>query len=307
MDIKPTITSKLLNTLLICISIDAVFLAGYFLHGFPELTAYLYPVIVMISFVGYKISGIKFPFYFHVGLLFLLASANAEKMNVQNAAALLLIADCIACIASLIKSKQNKLAFRGKCAIKAVWIENKEKFCNILKDSKLMCAVLLNGAVLFVAAYTGYLFQDYNGYWIILSTAAVLIGEETGKTKQRGLKRFFGCLLGFGIGILLVSLQVNRIVRILVFVAALVIPCLTMPKHYVIGSMSIGLSAVMGNSLMEATLSCKLVMERFIWTILGIVIAVVASSVINIFMKGIHNKNGVTSQSMQAEKMMHEL
>ena len=65
--------------------------------------------------------------------------------------------------------------------------------------------------ILFVAGYIAYLLRQDFGYWVLISSAAVLSGEEVAIIKHRYLGRILGSIIGLLIGAVLISLPLSTL------------------------------------------------------------------------------------------------
>ena len=128
MTIRPSITTKLINAFLICICLDLVFLSGYLLQNIPEFIPYIYPILMLISFCGYKVSGVKIPFYFMVGQLFLFASALTKGLAVETVIVALIVVTAAVCVISIAKSVRKGFCLKTESTILDVWEYNRENY-----------------------------------------------------------------------------------------------------------------------------------------------------------------------------------
>ena len=86
--------------------------------------------------------------------------------------------------------------------------------------------------VLFIATYIAYLLRESNGYWILISAAAVLAGEHMEKIKNRTIGRVLGGIVGLLLGFLLMSLHLFLPVLAVVLIILNVLTELYMPINF---------------------------------------------------------------------------
>lgn len=72
-------------------------------------------------------------------------------------------------------------------------------------------------SVLFITSYVSYLLKDYSGYWILVSSVAILGGEHLNAIKKRTIGRVIGTIGGLIFGFLLIKWNLDiKIVVVLI-------------------------------------------------------------------------------------------
>ncbi|SHJ62365.1 FUSC family protein [Parasporobacterium paucivorans] len=267
---EKTIKYRMLSSFLTCAFLCAICLLGVLSKDVMILIPFLYAGINFVSYIFWMKTEMAFPFYFHIGMTYLILS-NTESLSVYEWLILWCGITVIIVVTFLLIGVKKHESFGKDSAINMII----KKYKTSIHNNQLRIKrAAMHSIVLFIISWSEYLVHDYKGFWIMISAGAVMIGEDYGKIQTRGLRRIVGAFLGFAIGGVLLILGAGKIALISCYIIALIISCFAMPKKYILGSACIGLEAVSGNALAEGTLSSALIVERLIWTIVGAALAI---------------------------------
>ncbi|WP_409967365.1 FUSC family protein [Bengtsoniella intestinalis] len=216
----------------------------------------------------------KFPFYFHIGLIFLIINNQGGGVEVATDIVkwgLLLTVILLVCTGMKLHKKgvpfhsADGIAQSTMCKYKTFFKEN----------SGIIQRTLAHCLIIFVICWVGYFVYDHRGYWLIISASAVLIGGDYGRISMRGHRRMIGALISMVVLGGLVFWDANTVVLIAVAVTTMLGIGFFMPNKYIMGSACIGMHATVGNILASGDLSYTIVGQRVLWTILGAILTLV--------------------------------
>lgn len=266
-----SIFSKMILSLAVSLYLIFVCVLGAFTCHSAILVPFIFTVVHGCSYIFWKINNHKFPFYFHIGLLFLLTNnqvAGVESaVNIVKWGFLFTFLNLVRIFIRL--RKQGVPLYSADNLVQGTFL----KYKNFFKENPtIIHRTFVHCLIIFAVSWVGYLVYDQRGYWLMLSASAVLIGGDYGKISIRGKRRIAGtfvCIVFLG-G--LVFFNANTVVLIAVMVISMIGINYFMPSKYIMGSACIGINAVTGNILISGDLSYAIVGQRVLWTIIGAVL-----------------------------------
>jgi hypothetical protein len=270
--------------------VEALIVFAYGLGVLTQDTMFLMPLlfsaIYIVSLVVWKAGGAKFPFYFHIALLYLLASTGVtDAMRPSVVVCLGLTILCLTALLLLIESLKQRDGAAGKRKAAAYL---KTAYHRAVDDdpsfTKKACT---HAIILLLVSIAGFIMLDHEGIWIMISASAVLIGDEIGPIQTRSARRIVGALIGFFVCIALVKLGASRTTLILTYVIATLGMMVLMPRKYILGSACIGLSATIAIALLTDSFGYTIALERLVWTIAGAVSTVFLCKLANWLISGL--------------------
>ncbi|BAM60419.1 truncated hypothetical protein [Streptococcus dysgalactiae subsp. equisimilis RE378] len=106
----------------------------------------------------------------------------------------------------------------------------------LTKDPTVLVKASHFSSILFVTSYIAYLLIDKGGYWVLISSAAVLSGEHLEHIKKRTIGRVLGTIVGIVIGLGIIQLHVSVTYLILLLVLFNFLTEYYMPRQYTIAN-----------------------------------------------------------------------
>lgn len=270
---KKSCFNTFLSTLFTGISLTFIALAGFATRNTLVFVPFLFAIINFCSYLFFKSNKHKFPYYFHIGLLFLLTNNNvggnlSSKGIVSIGIGLTVLIACIVVVRRKIKGSPffNQQSYTNYLY---------EKYKKLLEEDKLVVQRgAIHSGILFLLGWISYVVYGHRGYWLLLSGSAVLIGEDLGKIHVRGLRRIVGAGIGFLIAAIFVLTGSSKTGLIILYIAATVGAFMLMPQKYILGSACIGLQATAANAFIEGKMGFTILFERACWTIIGALITI---------------------------------
>lgn len=266
-----SIFSKMIFSLAISLYLLLVCVLAALTSQYSILIPFIFTIIYACSYIFWKVNNYKFPFYFHIGAVFLVI--NYQVTGVEASVDIikwgLLLTIMILAIRFVKLRKQGVPLYSNDHIVQSTILKYKTFF----KENPIIIRrTLIHCLIIFSISWLGCLVYDHRGYWLIISASAVLIGGDYGKISVRGKRRIVGtfiCIIFLG-G--LVFFNANTVVLIAVMVISMIGMNYFMPNKYIMGSACIGINAVTGNILISGDLSYTIIVERVIWTILGAIL-----------------------------------
>ena len=200
-----------------------------------------------------------------------LVLCHTDSLSVKNWILVWIAITLLAALVQMVLGIKNHESFGKDPAFKVIYERYK---LTVTNNTKRLHRSTVHTLVLFLIAWSEFLFYDYRGYWIMISACAVFIGEDYGKIQIRGLRRIAGAFIGFAVGWIMMKCNAGTISFIIGYICAFIITTITMPNKYILGSAGISLQAVCGNAIAEGRLTLVLLSERFVWTVVGASLAI---------------------------------
>ncbi|SDB31675.1 FUSC family protein [Eubacterium oxidoreducens] len=267
---EKTISERLLSSVLVCGYLFAVCILGVFTKNMIVLIPFVYAAVIFSSYVFWLKTEMKFPFYVHIGMTYLVL-CHLESLSVKNWILVWTAIASLAILAQMVLGIKNHESFGKDSALKVIY----ERYrLTVSNNKKRLYRTTVHTLILFFIAWSELLFYDYRGYWIMISACAVFIGEDYGRIQIRGLRRIAGAFLGFAVGWIIMICNAGTISCIACFVCAVIVTAIVMPDKYILGSAGISLQAVCGYAMSEGSLTLDLLSERLVWTIVGASLAI---------------------------------
>ena len=149
-----------------------------------------------------------------------------------------------------------------------------QKYQQMVKsDPYILIKSLHFSLIIFIAAYVSILFKETNGYWILVSSAAILSGGQTDKIKQRSFQRIIGSIIGLLIGLILLSFNLPTGIILIILVILNILIEVFMPINYTIANFFTNPQVILLATLATPIVKLSIISERFIGIIIGTAIA----------------------------------
>ncbi|MFI3166829.1 MAG: FUSC family protein [Bacillota bacterium] len=269
---EENILSKIISRTLLCLSLILVCAVGAIAAEYTVVVPFAFTAIYGFSYIFWKANNGKFPYYFHMALLFLIASnKDGGVESVVGIVTWGLIITLIILAISFVKLRKNQMPMFSRDNVIQGMMHKYKTFFN--ENSHIMTKLLAHCLIVFLVSWIAYFVYDHRGYWIIVSASAVLIGGEYGRISARGKRRIVGAFVSAIVVGGLVFFDANTAVLVCVAVATFFGIKFFMPEKYIMGSACIGMNATVCNILASGDLSYDIVIQRVLWTILGAILA----------------------------------
>ena len=218
--------------------------------------------IVMVTAMGAstKIPLARIPFmsfYFFIGVLFALAVAFILHF-VENAP---------------IASEQTK-------TLKS----------RIDEDPAVVIDSLLYSGILFFAVYLSIGLQLKNPYWLVVSCASILQGDNLRAMAHRNIQRIFGTTIGLAIAAFLLNLPLSVFEMLLIITALFVTVEYFVKRNYAIAQFFTTPMSLMLSMLVKQQYLITLIQFRFLGIVLGSLLGLVAAGLMSISLEFYNRK-----------------
>lgn len=235
-------------------------------------------VISIISFIAFfftRIYRIPKPDYFFVIMVFA-SGFNIRVNNIIQAfdnSIYLLYGICGALIACILTSLIMRLP-------KSLEKDDYESFTfldkyyvTIHKSPDMFLKACHFSSVIFITAYISYLFRDNSGYWVLVSSAAILAGEHLNAIRKRTIGRVLGTLFGLIFGYFLIKIDMNKEVTIIFIIMFAILIEYFVSLNYTLANFFINPQVLLLMSLHEQSYKYSILSVRFAGVVIGSIIA----------------------------------
>lgn len=250
--------------------IGAALLMGHLLGMLATHWQWAVPLVVgMIAFLSrllFRLAEIRKPGPFFIVMVTAMGSSTQIPLSQLPATSLavafgILIAIGVACC--LPSSTQVLPAFSFKEQLN--------------HDPAALLDALFYGAILFFAVYLSQSFHLHNPYWLTVSCAAILQGDNLRHMLARNNQRIFGTTIGLIIAALLLSLPLPTIVMILMITLFFVTVEFFVKRNYAVANFFSTPMALMLAMLAKQQYLYSLVQYRFLGIVLGSLLGLLAA------------------------------
>lgn len=265
---EDNIISKILSNLKRYLLIMLACVLGAITAPYTILFPFIFSVIYACTYIYGKANNHIFPQYFFICLAFIIANNSAS--GVQSVPAILkwgLIIIGVLLIFNFTKLLIKHTPLRSSDKIVHKTQPNYIKF--VKENRSTIYKALVHSLILFIVSWVAYIVYDHRGYWMIISAAAVLIGNEYAKISVRGQRRIIGALISLIVLCGLIFFNANTIVLTIFAIVSTVCTTILMPKKYILGSACVSIQATVSNILISGDFGYEIVFQRVLWTIIG--------------------------------------
>jgi uncharacterized membrane protein YccC len=198
-------------------------------------------------------------------------------------------------VTSIRKSMKKKYRMVPTSGIKDAILEKYQLMFE--KDPRILRRIFVHTLILVIAGIIGYLLIDYHGKWVLITCGAVFIGDELDVLNKRGHNLVFGLVIGCTIVLLIEYFQLPLFIRGLIFILAIkgaekFMPKVSQkPKAYIVGSSMVAVMTMVSESFDQVYMTKDIILDRFVCGIIGVVIAILATNIINQFAKEVYGSD----------------
>ncbi|GMA72896.1 hypothetical protein GCM10025885_19450 [Tetragenococcus osmophilus] len=148
-------------------------------------------------------------------------------------------------------------------------IEEKNLFQRIFEDPGVFLDGIFYSATLFLAVYLSSGLQLRNPYWMVVSCAAILQGDNLRAIMQRNVQRILGTIIGIGIAALLLNASLTTLETIFFIIILFTISQISVRSNYALSAFFTTPMALLLSTLTKDQSVPTLLQYRFIGIALG--------------------------------------
>lgn len=152
-------------------------------------------------------------------------------------------------------------------------------------DPAVVLDGIFYGGMLFFAVYLSQGLQLTNPYWMVVSTAAVLQGDNLRAMLHRNIQRILGTIIGLGLSVFLLNLPLTTVQTLLMITILYVIVEITIRTNYAVANFFITPMFLMLASLIKHQYMIPLLPDRFIGIVLGGILGLFAAWIMTVGLK----------------------
>ncbi|MCD7947495.1 MAG: FUSC family protein [Oscillospiraceae bacterium] len=262
----------------------AILLVSFLLGTFESSALYLVPFTIaifhFICFMMDKTFRIPKPRLFFALMLFATGtSIHYRASDVLGNGLYICIGWAISILVGLLISVCMRLPWHVRAPKKEKTSLPQKYRSAVAEDAFIPLKAVFYSLILFVAAYTATLFSNSNGHWILVSCAAVLLGEESSAIFKRGIFRILGGTIGMFVGILLMMLNLDVYVRMVMVVILNGVIEYCAPRNYTVMNIFTTTQVLLLYSFAEGQISMSTIQARILCVVTGslITLALIAA------------------------------
>ncbi|WP_321388395.1 FUSC family protein [uncultured Enterococcus sp.] len=220
------------------LSLLTAFILGAGTAMIPWSAPFIISILSFAAFVASKVFRIPKPDYFFVIMLYATGfnfQADSFVGILHHSTYLLYgIAGSLfsGCLISLLEKLPHKIPKERYQQLSAV----DKYYLTMYEHPNTLVKALNFSMVLFIATYIAYLLRESNGYWVLISAAAVLAGEHMDRIKNRTVGRVVGGIVGIMLGFLLVTLGLPLEINAVILVILNILTEFYMPINYMVAN-----------------------------------------------------------------------
>ncbi|GCF93815.1 FUSC family protein [Enterococcus florum] len=161
-------------------------------------------------------------------------------------------------------------------AVLSLFDQRKPESSNLLSltqrinnDPAVIIDSLFYAAVLFLAVYLSFGLQLKNPYWMVVSCAAILQGDNLRAMLHRNIQRIFGSIIGLMIAALLLTLHLSVLQTLVVITLLFMTVEFFIPRNYALAQFFTTPMALMLSMLVRHQYLYTLIQYRFLGIVLG--------------------------------------
>lgn len=155
--------------------------------------------------------------------------------------------------------------------------ENKTLKERINEDPAVVIDSLLYSGILFFAVYLSMGLQLKNPYWLVVSCAAILQGDNLRAMAHRNVQRIFGTIIGLAIAAFLLNLPLSIFENLLIITALFVTVEYFVKRNYAIAQFFSTPMSLMLSMLVKQQYLYTLIQFRFLGIVIGSLLGLLAA------------------------------
>ncbi len=269
-----------LKTLLLRLSAVGLYIfASYLLGALSTHIGWLAPLVVgFIAFIGrvfFRLYNITKPGVFFGVMVAAMGASMKLPLAILPSASLYFLMGIV--LSLLIATIVNLTEKTPATPIPKVALSQR-----LANDPAVLLDGIFYSGMLFFAVYLSQGLQLNNPYWLVVSTAAILQGDNLRAMLHRNIQRIFGTTIGIGIAALLLSLPLTTIQTLLTITALYVIVECSIRSNYALANFFITPMSLMLAALIKHQYVTSLLQDRFVGIVLGSLLGLFAAWIMTI-------------------------
>ncbi|MGL9726995.1 FUSC family protein [Enterococcus sp. DIV0756] len=231
-------------------------------------------VVAMVGFVGrffFRLYGIAKPGPFFIVMVTAMgASTNVPLPKIPLMSSYFFIGVLFSLVGAIFTHFVQKEPFPANKVEKTL----KER---INEDPTVVMDSLLYSGILFFAVYLSMGLQLKNPYWLVVSCASILQGDNLRAMAHRNIQRIFGTIIGLAIAAFLLNLSLSVFETLLMITALFVTVEYFVKRNYAIAQFFSTPMALMLSMLVKQQYLYTLIQFRFLGIVIGSLLGLLAA------------------------------
>lgn len=257
------------------VSLYLAFTLGILSSYKTEMIPLLISNISFICFITTKLFNVPKPDYFFILMLFATGTNLKNTHNVLQTSHYLLYGILGAIISGIIISLLLKLPLNQQVKTNNKLSVQDKYYIMIYKDPDIILKALHFSSIIFCSAYLSTLFNEQNGYWILITSVAILGGENMDDIKIRSHQRLIGSVVGLVLGVILINLHLPKIIIYLSVVLLKIGVVFFIPRNYAIANFFTNPQILLLSTLNSTSVNLLIVPYRLLTTLIGVFIVLI--------------------------------
>ncbi|MFR3687585.1 MAG: FUSC family protein [Enterococcus sp.] len=265
-----------LKQLMLRLTIVGTFLtAANFLGMLSTHAVWTAPIVVAtVGFLGrffFRLYGIAKPGPFFIVMVTAMGvSTNVPLAKIPVMSSYFFIGVLFSLLGAFIMHFVEKDSFPANQVKKAL----KER---INEDPAVVIDSLLYSGILFFAVYLSMGLQLKNPYWLVVSCASILQGDNLRAMAHRNIQRIFGTIIGLAIAAFLLNLPLSVFETLLMITALFVTVEYFVKRNYAIAQFFTTPMSLMLSMLVKQQYLYTLIQFRFLGIVIGSLLGLLAA------------------------------
>ncbi|MGX4687123.1 FUSC family protein [Vagococcus sp. JNUCC 83] len=257
------------------VSLYLAFTIGIYASTYPAIIPFLISIISFLCFLAAKLFNVPKPDYFFILMLFATGTNLKATSHILQTSNYLLYGIISALISGGIVSLLLKLPIKKISTLDPKLSLQDRYYIMIYNDSDIILKAIHFSSIIFCSSYLATLFNEQNGYWILITSVAILSGEKIEAIRIRSHQRVIGSIIGLALGIFLLNLDLSRIWVYLIIVILNVCVVYFVPRNYAIANFFTNPQILLLSSLNTTSVNISLIPYRLFSTIIGVGIVLI--------------------------------
>lgn len=240
-----------------------------------EIIPFLISIISFFCYLATKLFNVPKPDYFFILMLFATGTNLKPVHSILQTSHYLLYGILGAVVSGITISFLLKLPIKKQIATTDKLSLQDKYYIMIYRDPDIILKAIHFSSIIFCSAYLSTLFNEQNGYWILITSVAILGGEKIDNIKIRSHQRLIGSIVGLALGVLLINLHLPEVVIYLMIVILNICVVFFVPRNYAIANFFTNPQILLLSTLNTTTVNLSIIPYRLFSTIIGISIVIV--------------------------------
>lgn len=258
---------------------------------------WLSPIIVAIfAFLGrflFRLHGISKPGpFFAIMIITMGASMQVPIASVVPLSSYFLVGAVVSIVASLLVSLTEK---EKPTALEKLTFKER-----LHQDPGSILDAIFYSGTLFFATYLSQGLHFNNAYWLVVSCAAILMGDNLRAMAHRHVQRILGTIVGLLITAFIFNIHLNSVAMLMMIPLFFMVVEYLIMKNYAVATFFTTPMALMLTTLSRQQYSNALLTDRMIGIVIGSVVGVLAGWIFTVGIE-FYNKEFHLHQTLEKE------